>query len=51
MFEDWPKGSLAHAGQQLGMAVLRFRVSVIDKAFRPVVRWLIAKLDGKTATK
>jgi hypothetical protein len=47
MFEDWPEKSLAHAGQQLGMAVLRFRVSVIDKTFRPVARWLSARLGGE----
>jgi hypothetical protein len=51
MFRDWPEDSLMGAGQRLGLAVLRLRVVAVDKPLRPVLRWLIAKLDGKTATK
>jgi hypothetical protein len=51
MFEDWPERSFGRDRQRLNMAVLRLRVVALDKTFGPVVRWLVAKLYGKTATK
>jgi hypothetical protein len=51
MFAHWPEKSLDRDLQRLSMAMLRLRVVAMDKPVRRVVRWLDAKLDGKTATK